>query len=538
MERDKNGKARPDTTYFTDGIADAMREEDRWILWKVATRDGAWAKVPCHADGRNASVTDRSAWLSWSEADAAATANGLGIGFVLGDGWVGVDLDKVASDRVLVGPDAEWIREWVRGTRTWCEWSPSGTGLHAVFRGVELPAWSQNRRQGTPAEVYADKRFFTVRGTPILWGRDCVADQAAVDAVCSHWLRKDPVAPAQPIEAADGPQDASATDWGLACRMAKAGVPQHIAEMALRSKMEKEGRADKAGRADYIPNTVSKAYAHVPSDHRMEGVKVLDVQPWKMPAVEPPVRPAVVEGLFRKGETANWIGSSKIGKTWLAYTLMAEVLRGGRWCGHRCHTGRVLLVDNELHRETVDWRLWRVAHQKGLDDDALGRLDVACLRGQWAMLEDIEATVRSKERGHWSMIVLDAFYRFLPKGTDENSNSDMTQLYNHLDRIASYAEAAILVVHHATKGSQTGKDIMDMGSGAGAIGRATDAQVAFWRHAEDNAVTMQVKCRTASPPPPKVLRVDFSTARVWHDDQLDPEELWMPPKPKVKKKDE
>ena len=163
-------------------------------------------------------------------------------------------------------------------------------------------------------------------------------------------------------------------------------------------------------------------------------------------------------------------------------------------------------------------------------------VDVAWLRGQRATLEDLEATVRQHPRGTWSLIVLDAFYRFIPRGCDENSNSDMAQVMNHVDAIAAYADAAVLNVHHATKGSQAGRDTMDIGAGAGAIGRATDSHVVFLRHAEDDCIVMRARCRSFRAPAAKVVQLDFQFPRAWVRDDLDPDELWIsePPKRKAK----
>ena len=155
-------------------------------------------------------------------------------------------------------------------------------------------------------------------------------------------------------------------------------------------------------------------------------------------------------------------------------------------------------------------------------------MDVAWLRGRRAGLEELETTVRQYPRGTWSLIVLDAFYRFLPRGCDENSNSDMAQVMNHIDAIAGYADAAIVNVHHATKGGQQGKDVMDIGAGAGAIGRATDSHIVFLRHAEEDCITMRARCRSFRPPTPCVVQLDFQFPRAWVRDDLDPDQLYTP----------
>jgi RecA-family ATPase len=124
------------------------------------------------------------------------------------------------------------------------------------------------------------------------------------------------------------------------------------------------------------------------------------------------------------------------------------------------------------------------------------------------------------------MIVLDAFYRFIPAGMRENENADMTQIYNQIDRIAAKANAAILVVHHTTKGIQTEKSTMDVGAGASAIGRATDSHVTFLRHADDGYLVMNAETRSFKRAEPRVIHVDWPD--IAFDSTKDTTKLWNP----------
>jgi len=148
------------------------------------------------------------------------------------------------------------------------------------------------------------------------------------------------------------------------------------------------------------------------------------------------------------------------------------------------------------------------------------------LRGEWATLDDVEATVEAQPAGTWNVIALDAFYRFIPPGMRENENADMTQIYNQLDRIAKKANAAIVVVHHTTKGTQTEKSTMDVGAGAGAIGRATDTHVTFLRHRKDGYLVMNAETRSFKRPSPRVIHLD--PPDIAFDSTLDPTDLWYP----------
>lgn len=258
------------------------------------------------------------------------------------------------------------------------------------------------------------------------------------------------------------------------------------------------------------------------------------VEPLLIPDEEPELRTPVVHGLFRRGEVCNFIAAPKTGKTWMVYSMMLAIIQGKAWCGHRTEKGRVLLIDNELHPETAKNRLWKVCNQDGIDLDQVAEMvDVAFIRGRRGTVEDLEATMRTVEKGRYALVVIDAFYRFIGKGMDENSNADMTHLYNHMDMVAGIGDAALLLVHHASKGNQSSKETMDVGAGAGSIGRATDSHVVFLRHQKEGCVVMQAKTRSWQSPHPKVIHID--PPRVWHDQEgLDPSHLWFPPKQKVK----
>ncbi len=63
----------------------------------------------------------------------------------------------------------------------------------------------------------------------------------------------------------------------------------------------------------------------------------------------------------------------------------------------------------------------------------------------------------------YSLVIVDALYKTLPAGTDENSNSNMTACYVLFDESAEKQNCALAVVHHTSKGDSIGKSVSDMG---------------------------------------------------------------------------
>ena len=168
---------------------------------------------------------------------------------------------------------------------------------------------------------------------------------------------------------------------------------------------------------------------------------------WK--AIENPLsmREAVIEGLVRRGEVMNIVASTKVGKSWMAARLSFSVVTGIKWLGRATRQGRVLLIDNELHCETIQNRLASVAGamniQHDRDDDAFSYCDV---RGETVGIEDIQFQLSQFQPGELTLVVLDAKYRFFI-GMDENSNSAQTEFHNAIDRLAKQLNCTIALVH-------------------------------------------------------------------------------------------
>lgn len=71
----------------------------------------------------------------------------------------------------------------------------------------------------------------------------------------------------------------------------------------------------------------------------------------------PELREAVVEDLLRRAEVLNVVAAPKTGKTWLVHALVLSIAAGLDWLRFRTTLGSVLLIDAELHRETLAKRL-------------------------------------------------------------------------------------------------------------------------------------------------------------------------------------
>lgn len=251
----------------------------------------------------------------------------------------------------------------------------------------------------------------------------------------------------------------------------------------------------------------------------------------------PEMRPVLIDGFLRIGETMNIIAAPKTGKSWLVTQLAICVASGTDWFGHVCKAGKVLLIDNELHEETSANRIPLVVEAMRKVDPNLPNvddmIDVWNLRGKWKSIADLAAWLpRFKEAGY-RMIVIDAFYRALPKDTDENDNGSIASIYNLIDTFARQVGCSFVLIHHTSKGNQSQKSITDVGSGAGSQSRAADTHLILREHKDDGYLVLEAVVRSFPRQEPIVLQKAFPL--MVPDYERNPEDLAGKAEPKAER---
>lgn len=155
-------------------IPQEMTQMRRWVCFKVVERDGKKTKVPFDPHtGNGAKSNDKNTWGDFDEAiNACAKYNLDGLGFELGDGICGIDLDNHPDSNGEFMPAKQFqdlANEFVRTMNSYSEWSVSGNGIHIFFYG-KLPS---GRRKTSNVEMYDSVRFFAMTGKSI--GRRSIA---------------------------------------------------------------------------------------------------------------------------------------------------------------------------------------------------------------------------------------------------------------------------------------------------------------------------------------------------------------------------
>ena len=162
-------------------IPDAMKQVKRWVCWvddktpiNPHTLHGAQANNPDTWGTFEQAEAQIGKTASYKNRDGEFVKNTVqGVGFQLGDGWTGVDLDGGAAHGCGDIPQSV-IDDFVN-LGTYCEWSKSGGGFHLIgrYNGDPLRPCSFEHNKGTPdkygVEVYSSGRYFAITGNIYGW---------------------------------------------------------------------------------------------------------------------------------------------------------------------------------------------------------------------------------------------------------------------------------------------------------------------------------------------------------------------------------
>ena len=171
-----------------ESIPIEMRSVNRWVCWTKEKRKGKYNNVPKTVQNRSASHSNPDTWSSFSQANSARKLFKFnGISFALGDSWTGFDFDNVYDKKT-----DEWhepskeIIELLSENGAYIEFSPSGTGIHAILwtegllddnefidlKRIITSAKSGFKKEwkdesGAAIEFYHSNRIFTTTGDRI-----------------------------------------------------------------------------------------------------------------------------------------------------------------------------------------------------------------------------------------------------------------------------------------------------------------------------------------------------------------------------------
>lgn len=140
-------------------------EEKIWVNWKLEkSKDGKPTKVPYQINGQKASSTNEKDWSTYKQVKAVEqNFSGVGIIFEPKTGYVGVDFDHcIVGGKIVLKEMEDFIKE----AKTYTEYSPSGAGLHLIFKNTDRlnlirNKYTYDKETRLAVEVYNNGRYFT-----------------------------------------------------------------------------------------------------------------------------------------------------------------------------------------------------------------------------------------------------------------------------------------------------------------------------------------------------------------------------------------
>lgn len=205
------------------------KRESRYVTWRLETRNGKGTKVPYSpVTGNRAKSNDPSTWGTIDAAERMMRDRadlGLdGIGIMLGDGLIGIDMDHVIDADGQILPAAAKI---INALDTYTELSPSGTGIHLLVKadgeytgkhGSDIfkdAAGTAGAAMHADIEMYPGGRYFTLTGKPYGDLRPIAERTNTLDSLCERlWPKpkKDTGSQIQPRTRAVSRSDADVLD--------------------------------------------------------------------------------------------------------------------------------------------------------------------------------------------------------------------------------------------------------------------------------------------------------------------------------------
>lgn len=201
----------------------------------------------------------------------------------------------------------------------------------------------------------------------------------------------------------------------------------------------------------------------------------------------PPLAPALIEGVLRKGHKMMLAGPSKAGKSFALIEMAIAIAEGRRWLNWYCSQGRVLYVNLELDRPSCLHRFKDVYTALGWPANNIENIDIWELRGKSIPMDKLAPKlIRRAAKKNYTAIIIDPIYKIITG--DENSADQMAHFCNQFDKVCTELNCAVIYCHHHSKGAQGSKRSMDRASGSGVFARDADALLDMIQLNTDNQV--------------------------------------------------
>ena len=154
----------------SEALAELIALPERWVNWRYELRGKGWTKPPYRPNGARADVSKPITWFDYAQCAAAlkGTTAFTGVGFVLdgSDDLVGIDFDDCIGPSSTGDPT---FARFITGLDSYCEVSPSGTGLRCFLRGRLSRDSITFTVGGVTGTAFRARRYLTITGERALF---------------------------------------------------------------------------------------------------------------------------------------------------------------------------------------------------------------------------------------------------------------------------------------------------------------------------------------------------------------------------------
>jgi RecA-family ATPase len=223
-------------------------------------------------------------------------------------------------------------------------------------------------------------------------------------------------------------------------------------------------------------------------------------------AQDEPDPPQLIEGILFQGAKMIIAGPSKSRKTWNLTDLAIAVSLGEPWCGFPTKASTVLYVNLEIAKFSYRKRIRMICNGRGFEPASLSRFHVWNRRGKENEIVGLASQLRAMTaRTGADFLIIDPIYKTYGD-REENSNTEMAQVLNELEKLAQDTGAAVLIAAHFPKGNLSGRDAIDRVAGASVFGRDPDALLIMTPHEQADAFTVTPVLRDLPSPDEFVIQ--------------------------------
>jgi hypothetical protein len=223
---------------------------------------------------------------------------------------------------------------------------------------------------------------------------------------------------------------------------------------------------------------------------------------------EPKDPDQIMADTFDVGDKVALIASSKLRKTFFLLMFLLCLAAGKNFLSWRIpKPRRILHVQFEIQEHHYHRRIRRMAKAIGITSADLGdRFYILNARGLGLSgQEGIEKIGLIAAAIQPDIISFDPLYKIATGA--ENAAEDLKGILNCFDALAKKTGAAILYVHHDTKGNSGDRDVRDRGAGSNVLGRDYDAAITLTPHAQEtDTAVVETLLRNYRPQEPFTIQ--------------------------------